>query len=289
MAEERRRSQRVKLTVPLRVHGIDNAGRPYQCEARTVDLNRHGARIQIARLLAGGQIIHVVNVANRREADFRVAGPVSPLTKKGGVFGVVGPISHDSAKGQGYGVECLDTTLNFWGIIFPRRASGEPAVPSALLQCRKCGATAVLNISQVEVDVLESAGILSWPCDTCAEVTPWEYAEKDPVTRHNFEPLPAKPPQDVYFRKYRRVSLQLPLRIRKHSGDVEITKCEDISKGGLCFISHKHYYAEEGILLACPYNAAGQDIDVEGQIVHQQQVSGTDRKIYGVKFGAPQE
>jgi hypothetical protein len=55
---------------------MDDAARPFQCEARTVDLNRHGARIQVSRLLVGGQIIRVVNAVNRREADFRVAGPV---------------------------------------------------------------------------------------------------------------------------------------------------------------------------------------------------------------------
>src|SRR5215831_9235411 len=74
MPEEKRRSQRVKLSIPLRVQGVDDAGTAYECEARTVDLNRHGARIQISRPLLGGQVIRVTNVANRREANFRVAG-----------------------------------------------------------------------------------------------------------------------------------------------------------------------------------------------------------------------
>ncbi len=289
MPEEKRRSQRVKLSIPLRIYAIDEAGRPFQCDARTVDLNRHGARIEIPRLLAAGQIIRVLNVANRREADFRVAGPVSPMTQEGGVFGVVGPVSEEVAKRRGYGVECLDTNLNFWGITFPRLAGGGPSAPSALLQCRKCHTTAVLNISLVEVDVLETAGIFSWPCDTCAEVTPWGYAEKDPVTPQSAVSPTGEPPQAPYTRKHRRVSLQLPLRVRKYSGDVEITKCEDISKGGLCFISQKHFYTGEGVLVACPYNESGQNIEVEAQIVRQQEIEDTNRKIYGIKFGPPQE
>ncbi len=289
MPVERRRSQRVKLSIPLRIHAVDEAGRAFQCDARTVDLNRHGARIQIPRLLGAGQIIHVLNVANRREADFRVVGAVLPLSQEGGVFGVVGPVSEDPAKHRGYGVECLDTALNFWGITFPRLTDSEPSVPNALLQCRKCETRAVLRVSLVEVDVLETAGIFSWPCETCREVTPWGYAEKDPVTAQSLEPLTDKPPRDLHFRKYRRVALQLPLRIRKYSGDVEITNCEDMSKGGLCFITAKHYYTGEGILVACPYNASGQNIEVEAQIVRQQEIKGTNRKIYGVKFGSPED
>ena len=230
MSEDKRRSQKVKLSIPLRIHGIDGTGKPYECDARTVDLNRHGARTRISRLLAGGETIHVVNVGNHREADLRVAGSVSPLTKEGGVFGVLGPVSGDPAKRRSYGIECLDTSLNFWGITFPRVADSEPAVPTAFLECRKCQTTALHNIWLVEVDVLETAGILSWPCDTCEEVTPWGYPRKDPETQPSRESPAGEAP---------RVSLQLPMRIRKYSGEVEITKCEDISKGGLCFISQK--------------------------------------------------
>jgi hypothetical protein len=289
MPEEKRRSQKVKLSIPLRIHGTDGAGRPYECEARTVDLNRHGARIRISRLLAAGETIRVRNVSNRREADFRVAGPVSPLTKEGGVFGVLGPVSEDPAKRRSYGIECLDTSMNFWGITFPRAAEREPAPPSALLQCRKCQTTALLNISLVEVDVLETAGILSWPCETCGEVTPWGYAKKDPETLPSRESPAGEAPQDLHFRKHRRVSLQLPMRIRKYSGEVEITKCEDISKGGLCFVSQKHYYTGEGILVACPYNPSGQNIEVEAQIVRQEDIEDTTRSIYGIKFGLAEE
>ena len=74
------------------------------------------------------------------------------------------------------------------------------------------------------------------------------------------------------------------MRIQKYCGEVQITKCEDISKGGLCFISTKHYYTGEGILVACPYNASGQNIEVEAQIVRQEEIEGTNRKIYGVRF-----
>ena len=155
------------------------------------------------------------------------------------------------------------------------------------MQCHKCQTTALLNISLVEVDVLETAGILSWPCETCGQTTPWGYAKTDQEAPS--ESAAGEPPQDLHFRRHRRVSLQLPLKIQKYSGEVEITKCEDISKGGLCFISQKHYHTGEGILVACPYNPSGQNIDVEAQIVRQEEIEDTNQKIYGVKFGLAEE
>jgi hypothetical protein len=289
MPENKSRSQKVKLSIPLRIHGTDGEGWPYRCEARTVDLNRHGGRIRISRLLAGGETIHVFNLVNRREADFRVAGPVSPLTKEGGVFGVLGPVSKDPIKRRACGIECLDTTMNFWGITFPSAGEREPPPPSALLQCRRCQATAPLNISLVEVDVLETAGILSCPCETCGEVTPWGYARKDRKRQPGRESPASDPPHDLRFRRHRHVPLQLPMKIRNYSGDVEITKCKNISKGGLCFISQKHYYTREGVLVACPYNPGGQNIEVEAQIVRQEGIEDTNRKIYGVEFGSAVE
>ncbi len=69
MPEERRRSDRVKPTIPLRVHGLDDSGKPFECEARAIDLSRHGAWIQISRVLRWGQMIRLVNLASRRKGS----------------------------------------------------------------------------------------------------------------------------------------------------------------------------------------------------------------------------
>jgi len=80
--------------------------------------------------------------------------------------------------------------MNFWGITFPRAVGSETPPTSALLQCRKCQTTALLNISLVEADVLETAGILSWPCDSCREVTPWGYETNTRRRNWAVSPLP---------------------------------------------------------------------------------------------------
>ena len=63
-------------------------------------------------------------------------------------------------------------------------------------------------------------------------------------------------------RQHRRVSLQLPVRIRDYRGRVEVTKTEDVSKGGFCYVSQENYYAGEGMLTVCPYSPNGHNIEI---------------------------
>lgn len=277
------------LSVRLRVEGTDAQGIPFKEDARTVpfSINRHGAHIRVANPLESGQILRLVHLVTNRQADFRLVGPVSPFKdEEGGVYGVFGPIPLERSSSRGYGVECLDTEerfWDFWRIRFP--ATEERALRSKdLLECRTCHRTSLLPISLIDVDVLETAGLLSWPCETCKMTTPWGYAEALPRQ----ETQPNAPANDLKFRKPRRVPLQFPLLIRKYSGEVEITQSENVSKGGLRFVSEKHYYAGEGVLVACPYHARGENIEVRAFIVYQQPMEGTPRKVYGVRFASPQ-
>src|SRR5579875_2302807 len=98
MSVERARSNRLLLTFIMRVIGTDENGVIFECEPQTIDVNRHGARIRISRLLHSGEQVRIMNKVNRREATFRVAGPLNPLTEKGGEFGVLGPISSRMQK-----------------------------------------------------------------------------------------------------------------------------------------------------------------------------------------------
>lgn len=103
---ERRKSDRVMLVFPLQLQGEDAKGQPFQCEAQTVDVSRDGARIQGAQPLNIGQIVHVVNLASHREADFRVAAQVR--TSRPDVI-------H-------YCLECANAGEKVWGTVFPTPA-----------------------------------------------------------------------------------------------------------------------------------------------------------------------
>jgi hypothetical protein len=273
MGIERRRSDRLMLTLPLRVHGTDALELDFKEDGSTVSFNRHGVRIRLNRPLTIGQIVTLVNVATHREAEFRVVGPTAPRTDQGGEWAL----------------ECLDENDNIWGIHFPPSTEGEAV---ALLECRQCHAVELKRLSLVESEVLETSGILSKPCGTCESKTPWGYADKQVAT--DSPPAEAavragtaapRAPRGAERRRHRRVSLQLPVLVRDYQGGAEITKSEDVSKGGFCFVSEKPYLPGAAVMVACPYHATGQNnLEVGARIVRQARIEGTYRKIFGACY-----
>lgn len=273
MKIEKRRTDRLMLTIPLRVKGTDPKGRSFECEARTLILNCHGARIAIVQSIASGQRIRITNLVGRREADFRVVGPTSPATEQGGEWGV----------------EYLNLKDNIWGIQFPPPAPGGADDSAALLECLTCHAVALRKVSLVEVDVLSTSGIVSKPCENCNGLSRWGYAEKQLAMDGcaGEAGTPAEPHgagKESNQRRHRRVSLQLPVLIRDYNGGVEITRSENVSKGGFCFTSEKDFQIGEGIMAACPYSGAEKSLEVRARIVRRRAVEGSNRKIYGVRY-----
>lgn len=277
MVNEKRRSDRVMLTIPLRVHGIDARGVAFKEEARTINLNRHGAKVETSRPLKSGQVVRLVNLVGHREADFRVVGPVVPLSEKGGQWAV----------------ECVNPNENIWGIQFPPLPPGSENQSNALLECRKCHSVSLVRVSIAEVEVLETAGILSKLCQNCDAVTPWGYAEKqvamdappgEAAMLAEAQATATGGTRSAEQRRHRRVALQLPVLVRDYYGGVEITKSENVSKGGFCFASEKNYHVGEGTMVICPYDPAGQNIEIPARIVRRRELEGTHRKIYGVRY-----
>jgi len=288
MTVERRRSNRLMLTIPLRVQGVDENGDPFDCNAQTVDVSRHGARIRISRALASGQHLRVTNLVNRREASFRVAGPLAPMTEKGGEFGVMGPIAPQAESQEEWGMESLDPNSDLWGIRFPPPPPSEDSEPKALLACRECGVAELVRLSLIEVEVLETAGIFSRLCPNCRMTTPWGFAESEPAAKDPQSEPPPVPASAVFpsveRRRHRRALLQLPILIRDYFGGIEIAKSENVSKGGVCFATEKSYYLGEGVMVACPYDKKSQNIEVAAQVVSRQDIPRSNRKIYRVKY-----
>ncbi len=265
------------LTIPLMIHGTDPAGARFHAEARTVTINRHGARIQTARSLEGITQVRLTNQLSRREADFRVVGLVSPMSKQGAEWGVA----------------CLDTKDNIWSIQFPPMEEGDIAESKALVECHACHTVALMPLSLVEVEVLDTSGILSKPCANCHVESRWSYSEAHTTLGAPFltkaagegDPAPAASGKDL--RRHRRVSLQLPVQVRDYYGEVERTKSENVSKGGFCFASEKNYLLGQGVMVVCPYNAGGANIETQARIVRRQDDPASSRKVYGVRYTAP--
>jgi hypothetical protein len=270
----RRRTERLLLSVPVRVDGQDPAGQKFSENTRTVIINRHGACIQMRQAVAPGATLRICNLMANREAEFRVIGPTQPKSDQGGEWGV----------------ECKDEKRNIWGIDFPPLEDDESSC-SALLECRRCHTIALTPLSLVEHDVLTSSGLLNKDCRTCGRTTPWGYNEKQvAIPPPGQEPEPwikdvVEPPRpDSTRRVGARVALRLPVRVRSYYGAEEISKTENVSKGGLCFISDKDYEIGEGLQVTCPYDPRGHNIEVRGHVVRRKGMEGSARKIYGVRY-----
>lgn len=271
---ERRRSERLLLTVPIHVEGVDPAGEKFGEDTRTIVINRQGARIFLKRSVAAGAVLVVSTHTGRRKAMFRVVGPTQPITLEGGEWGL----------------ECLEEKCNLWGIGFPP-AQVEEGFGSALIECRRCHTPKLSRLSLVEVEVLGTSGLLVKECEKCGRSTPWSYSEpssaisaNDPGTSLPYPESVETSKAGIQRRIHNRVALQLPIRVRSYYGIEEFIRSENVSRGGLCFITDKVYEVGEVLLITCPYEKGGHNIEVRGQVVRRRDMMGTGRKIYGISY-----
>jgi hypothetical protein len=234
MENEHRRSPRIMFTIPVNVRGLDENGKPFETAARTITLNRHGARLQVPRPLKPGQTVHLTNQANDEEAEFRVIGPTSP------------PLDH---VGE-WGVECVHVDKNIWDIYFP--PSTEDSEAHILLACRNCQSLTLQSLSLVEVEVLETAGLLTKPCVRCGDSTPWGYPQRSfEVETKAYQAAVSEatgglPTLSGERRKSQRKSAQLPVRIRDYYGEADLAQTENISLDGFCFSSPRKCLVGQG-------------------------------------------
>lgn len=270
LTAEKRRSDRLMLTIPLRVQGVDARGEAFETLARTVNLSRHGAQVRIPRSLSIGQTIRLVNPLTRIEADFRIVAPLSPSTEQGG----------------DYGVECLDVLGNIWQIHFPVAASEEAADARALVECRMCRTVAFAELTMGELEALGTAGIVAKPCPTCQAETPTRYAETARQGRVEDGWISAFT-QLARPRRHRRACLQVPLGVRNAQGGAEVARTENVSRGGFCFTSEKDYQAGQQVLVAFPGNSITRRMEVPAQIVWQRKLERSRRKVYGMHCERP--
>ena len=272
MENEQRRSPRIMFSIPVSIRGVDEEGKPFETTGRTITLNRDGARIQAPRSLKPGQTISVINQANSEEAEFRVIGPISPPLDEGG----------------DWGVEYLHVDKNIWGIDFP--PSSEDSDAHVLLACRQCQKLSLQSLSLVEVEVLETAGLLTKPCLHCGESTPWGYPQRPLEVETQTYQTAVKEVTGQFLtlaeerRRAARKPAQLPVRVRDYYGEVEITQTENISQEGFCFSSRRNYLVGQGIVVVCPFDAANEKPEVRARIVRTVPGAGQDQHLYGVHY-----
>lgn len=265
---ETRRSERVLLTIAIQIRGQDSKGKDFVENASTVVVGRNGALICSKQDLVPESIIKIVNPRNIRSAEFRV------VMRRGIPEG-----------GQAHwGVECLDTAQNIWGIDFPAPLDPENSDARALLRCDRCAAFVFTNLARVAYDVLDVPGAVHRFCNTCQTTTPWTLSEYRPAQEGQGGGLPAPQVAKVPAGRATRVPVKMRLRVRDPRGRTEFTRAENISKTGLCFTSERDYSIDEMLMIAMGYTEGAHNIETLSRVVRKQSLPDSPRKIYGVKF-----
>src|SRR5579859_7766067 len=103
-----RREQRVEVSLPVRVWGLDGNGNPFVQSVRTIDVTRNGARLRdLFCLSRAGEIIRIQH--GLKKANFRVQWIGHPGTV---------------AEGQ-VGIRCIDTDKYIWGVPLPKSSPAQ--------------------------------------------------------------------------------------------------------------------------------------------------------------------
>jgi hypothetical protein len=262
------------ITVPIQVEGIDQKGEKFAEQTRTIVVNRQGARIYMKRSVTPGSVLRITTMTGHRSAKFRVVGPTQPPSGEGGEWGV----------------ECEEPQSNIWGIGFPPPSLMD-GMCAALIECHRCQAVKLAHLSLVEHEVLGTSGLLVRECEACGRPTSWSYSEAHLSVPCDDAggaiPYPERLAEDravANRRAHSRVALQMPMRVRSFYGTEEFTRTENVSRGGVCFITDRSYEVGEVLLITCPYETGGHNIEIRALVVRRRELQGTGRKIYGLCY-----
>jgi hypothetical protein len=269
----RRRSDRVAMAISIRVSGLDEAGSKFDVEARTVNLSRHGATIVLKQPLQPHQ-----------EVTLRY-----PRVSKEAVFRVVGRIGGES-EGYVYGVAQLDPAADLWGIGFPPMADSKRVVGRLLMECSACASQEVAYLNELEVQVFQANQALTRPCAPCAQPTLWKSVGSTSPDRpaqagaadSSGEGTPQ--PSTVGHRRNTRVKASLLACIRHAGFTDEIVATENVSRGGLCFLSPKAYVVGSPIEVSVPYSPGGANIFVPARVAHTHRKPDESQNKVGVAY-----
>jgi PilZ domain-containing protein len=270
---EQRRSQRLRLRIPIRVIGFALGKDHFSEDTVTVEVNREGALIKLNQKVVPKSDVRIINLESYKEADFHV----------------VGPSRMEAGQISEWGVEYIDKRHNIWGMDFPAISNFEEQ-EGVLLECRACHKQELKMVSQMEVDALNSTGILAFPCDNCKKLTYWNYA--DPARRPAVLPpadlvSPPDAPKDekgIEKRIAKRMGMKMAILVRNAKGVEEITKTEDVSKGGVAVALSMDLAVGDLVTIVCPYSGQGQRFDQKADVRRRASFTFNDRRIYGFRY-----
>lgn len=269
----RRRSERLYLTIPIRVSGTDPKGRDFSEECVSIDVSRHGARVRLKNSLVADDVIRIKNLKNNQETVFRVVGRV-------------GQPNPDLPYAD-WGVECVDPNIVIWGVELKENPAEDIAF-SALLQCSVCMVISSFLLTHKDVGAAAASAFLRRDCPRCSRETLWSYVTSDRRSPSTDAPKPLVDEEaerrERERRNEKRLSVQVPIRIRTPEGKVEITKTVNLSASGARFLSVHDYLKGTMVFVAAPYREGEDAIEIRATVEHiEAPDSEKGNRLVGIK------
>ena len=272
---ERRATERILLPIPIRVLAFGSANGGFTEDTHTIEVNQAGARIALKHRVTSGDTLRIINLENHCEADFHV----------------VGPTRLDVGEVGEWGVECSEPGRNIWKIEFPSPLPAADSRAGALLRCEGCGKEVLSVLTLMEVSILDASGELQRLCDQCGQLASWTYSDVIRLPKTLPVPDPVAPPPPVTPEKsgierraHRRLPLKLPVQVRTHKGHQEVTKTENISKGGLAVCLGTLLAVGEIVKVVCPYTEGGQSLEQKAEVRRRGIFVAGERWLYGLRY-----
>ena len=272
---EQRRSERLMVSIPILVAGLDPSGAEFSEETRTAVVNREGALVLLKHSLAREHHVRIINLQSEAAADFRIVGPTRLATD----------------EGTEWGVEYLKDGMEIWGVDFPFHPEERQGQASALLECQACHKKYFWPLTLVEIEVLESTGIIENFCNACGKSTSWVYAEASrrlpqATPSLGVTSIPQSKPA-IERRENKRLLLRLPVLVRNQKGEAEEGKTENLSHADLAVALALDLAVGQFVSVICPLTTSGQNLERSAKVMRKDKFSVKDRKLYGMRYALP--
>lgn len=242
-----RGSERVSLSLPIRISGIDQHGTDFSEECCTVDVSQQGATIVVDRELSLGQNIKIRQIGTSKEALARVADR-----------------KETKSEGRVFGIAFIDNGVDLWDIEFPTTPSAEKAVLRALLTCATCGRLQLARLNEFESDLFLGHHSLARLCSRCSAWTVWVRPHAH-LTAVPGQPVVAWASQN--HRSFERIRTEAVGCVRHPNLGNDAVVVRDLGRGGLSFHSTNKYYEGQQIEMAVPYSSKAPNVFLTARIV----------------------
>jgi len=266
--EKLRQSERVHLTLPIRISGAGEYGKEFVEEGHTVDVSRQGATIIVDCELRPCQSIKVERIGVSKEAMARVVGQIIRGT-----------------EGLRYGIALVDPNVNLWGISFPAVCEGDKAVLRVLLKCVACGQLEVSYLNEFEAGLFLYHRSIARICGRCGGWTTWtpprSPIEADSQRQRSCYVLASGTRNQ---RLHDRIPVDAIGSVRHPTLGTEVVLVGNLARGGLSFYSTSSYPEGSRVEIAVPYTSKTPNIYVPARVVSSRK--GLDNGLieYGVSY-----